>query len=154
MKIVKHITMALSTCFYLGYLPASGTFASLAGIALFYLIRESLLLYFLVISILILGGIFLSTAAEKITGKKDPGCIVIDEVAGMLISLVFLPFDLRLVVLAFIIFRILDVFKPFPADRLQALPGGLGVMSDDIVAGIYTNIILQVVLRAASFRGA
>jgi len=79
--------------------------------------------------------------------KKDPGCIVIDEVVGMLIALSFLPFDPKVVLLAFIMFRILDTLKPFPAGRLQNLHGASEVMGDDLVAGLYSNIVLQLILK-------
>jgi phosphatidylglycerophosphatase A len=152
MGIVKRIIMALSTFFYVGYLPAPGTSGSMAGIFLFYIIRGNTRLHLELTLFCLFLGIALSTEAEKITGKKDARFIVIDEVTGMLLSLLFLPYDIRLVVLAFLIFRILDILKPYPADNLQSLPGGLGVMADDIIAGIYTNIILHSVLRLASFR--
>lgn len=99
-------------------------------------------------------GFLLSGRAEKIFNKKDAGCIVIDEVSGMLLSLIFIPYDIKLVIMAFILFRILDALKPFPSDRLQNLTGSIGIMSDDIVAGLYTNIILQVVLRLVSFKAS
>jgi len=151
---MKRIIMLFSSCFGLGYLPASGTFASGAGVLLYYFIKGSPFSYGILTSALIVAGVWLGTRAEKILGRKDPGCVVVDEVAGMLLALAFLPYDLRLVILGFIVFRILDVFKPYPADKLQELPGGLGVMADDIIAGLYTNIILQAVLRLASFRGS
>lgn len=86
--------------------------------------------------------------------KKDASCIVIDEVCGMLLSLIFLPYNIKIVVLAFILFRILDALKPFPLDRLQRLKGGPGIMADDLVAGLYTNIILQIVLKLVSFKAS
>jgi phosphatidylglycerophosphatase A len=152
MKIGGRIIMALSTFFYLGYLPVSGTVASLAGIFLFYLIKGNAPLHLGLTLLLILLGLLLAGPAEKIAGKKDAGCIVIDEVSGMLLALLFLPYDIRLLISGFILFRILDTLKPYPADRLQDLEGGIGIMSDDIVAGVYTNIILQLVFRLASFR--
>lgn len=79
---------------------------------------------------------------------------MIDEVSGMLLSLIFIPYDIKLVIMAFILFRILDTLKPYPLDRLQNLAGSIGIMSDDIVAGLYTNIILQVVLRLVSFKAS
>lgn len=79
---------------------------------------------------------------------------MIDEVSGMLLSLIFLPYDIKLVIIAFILFRILDTLKPYPLGRLQNLAGSIGIMSDDIVAGLYTNIILQVVLRLVSFKAS
>ena len=97
-------------------------------------------------------GFLLTGRAEKIFNKKDARCIVIDEVSGMLLSLIFIPYDVKLVIMAFVLFRILDTLKPFPSGRLERISGSMGIMSDDIVAGLYTNIILQVVLRLASFK--
>ena len=92
-------------------------------------------------------GLATSGRTEKLLNKKDPGCIVIDEVAGMLIALSFIPDNFRIIFLAFLIFRILDTLKPFPAGRLQHLRGSVGVLADDIIAGIYTNILLLLILR-------
>lgn len=142
----------LSTFFYVGYLPLiPGTFASVAGLFLYYLVKGSVIIYAAVTVFLTITGFLISSDAEKIFKKKDARYIVIDEVCGMLLSLAFLPYDLKLVVIAFFIFRVLDTVKPYPAWRLQELKGGLGVMSDDVVAGLYTNIILQIVLRLVSF---
>ncbi|MFA5200687.1 MAG: phosphatidylglycerophosphatase A, partial [Candidatus Omnitrophota bacterium] len=103
--------------------------------------------------IVILLGLSLSGGAEKLFNKKDPSRVVIDEVAGMLIALAFMPLDLRIIVLGFILFRIFDTIKPYPADKIQNLHGAVGIMADDIIAGIYTNIVLQVVLNLARARG-
>jgi phosphatidylglycerophosphatase A len=147
------IVKTLSTFFYVGYLPLiPGTFASIAGIVLFYLVRESCFLQILLTLFLIILGFFISGKAEKVFAAKDSRFIVIDEVSGMLLSLLFIPYDIKLIVMAFILFRILDTFKPYPADKLQNLSGSAGIMSDDILAGLYTNIILQVVARFASLR--
>ncbi|MFA5145482.1 MAG: phosphatidylglycerophosphatase A [Candidatus Omnitrophota bacterium] len=147
------IIKTLSTFFYVGYLPfIPGTFGSMAGILLFYFIRNSPLAYALTTLFLIILGFLVSGEAEKILNKKDPRCIVIDEVCGMLLALMFVPYDIRLIVIAFVLFRILDSLKPFPAGRLQDLKGGPGVMLDDIVAGLYTNLILQALLRLAVFK--
>ncbi len=151
----KFTVKILSTFFYVGYLPlVPGTFASMAGIGLFYLIKSNPFIYVLsTLSIMVLG--FLITGeAERIFGSKDARCIVIDEVGGMLLSLMFIPVDTRVVIIAFIVFRILDTFKPYPAGTLQYLRAGPGIMCDDIVAGLYTNIILQIVLRFTSLRGS
>lgn len=97
-------------------------------------------------------GFLIAGQAERIFNKKDARCIVIDEVSGILLSLIFIPYDIKLVITAFCLFRILDAIKPYPADRLQRYKGSIGIMSDDILAGLYTNIILQLVLRGISFR--
>lgn len=151
-KISKFLTVALSTFFYVGYLPfIPGTFGSLAGILLFCLIKGSVLGTVALAFFLLISGFLLAGEAEKIINQKDARCIVIDEVSGMLLSLMFVPYDLKLVALAFLLFRILDSLKPYPAGLLQELRGSAGIMSDDIIAGLYTNIIIQLVLKLASF---
>ena len=149
----KFIVKLLSSFFYIGYLPLiPGTFGSLAGIALFYLLKNNPVHYAAGLSVLILLGFLVSGPAEKIMQKKDPPYVVIDEVCGMLVSLLLLPYYIKLVIIGFFIFRILDTLKPYPATLLEKLHGGLGIMSDDLLAGLYTNIILQVVVRLTSLR--
>jgi phosphatidylglycerophosphatase A len=149
----KFIIVTISTFFYVGYLPfIPGTFGSLAGLLLVYLIKGNIIFYVLVTLALLNLGFLVTTEAEEILGRKDARPIVIDEVCGMLIAFLFVPCDIQLVIIGFFIFRLLDTVKPPPSDRLERLKGAIGVMSDDIVAGIYTNIILQVVLRLATFR--
>lgn len=153
MKIRQEIIKVISTVFYAGYLPLiPGTFGSFAGIVVYYLIKNNIFSFLFFTILITIVGFFVTGEAEKIFRKKDASFIVIDEVSGMLLSLLFLPYDLSLVVIAFFLFRILDTLKPFPAGRIQSLKGSLGVMSDDIIAGLYTNIILQVVLRLTSFK--
>jgi phosphatidylglycerophosphatase A len=115
-------------------------------------LHQSAFLYIGSLLILILLGFLVCGEAEKIFNKKDARYIVIDEVIGMLLSLMFVPYDIKLVIIAFFLFRLLDTLKPYPAGRLQEIKGSIGVLADDIIAGLYTNIILQVVLRFASFR--
>jgi phosphatidylglycerophosphatase A len=129
-----------------------GTFGSLAGLGVYYLAKDRIIIYLAATSCLIILGFLVSGRAERIFNKKDYRGIVIDEVCGMLLSLLFIPYELKFVIIAFFIFRLMDTVKPYPAGRLQDLKGSLGVMGDDIVAGIYTNIILQVVIRLASFK--
>lgn len=119
---------------------------------MFFMIKDNILTCILTILILLILGFIFSGRAEEEEGRSDPPCVVIDEVCGMLLSLLFLPYNIKLVILAFIIFRILDTLKPYPVGRLERLKGSMGIMSDDIVAGLYTNIILQVVVRFASFK--
>ena len=142
-----------STFFFVGYLPLiPGTFGSIAGVVIFYLFSGgSRPGYFLFIACVAILGLLSSGKAEKLLHKKDPGCIVIDEVMGMLIALSFLPAEPKIVFLAFLIFRILDTLKPFPAVRLQNLHGAIGVMGDDLVAGIYTNAVIHLILKLNSF---
>ena len=148
-KMGDFLVKATSTVFFIGYLPlVPGTFGSIAGVGLFYLLKGATsLTYFLFISGIIALGLMTSGQMEKLLNKKDPGCIVIDEVAGMLIALSFMPYDFRIVFLAFLVFRILDTLKPYPAGRFQYLRGSLGVMTDDLIAGVYTQIVLLLVLK-------
>lgn len=143
-----------ASVFFIGYLPLMpGTFGSLAGAGLFYLLKGAdAVSYFLVILCITLLGGLSSGRMERLLNKKDPGSIVIDELMGMLVALSFMPHDLRIVILAFFIFRIIDTLKPYPAGRLQSLHGSLGVMGDDLIAGLYTNIVLQAILKLSSFK--
>ena len=148
-KVSSFCVKVISSVFFIGYLPLiPGTFGSIFGVGLFFLFKNaSSPGYFLFILAVIVLGLATSGPTEKRLNRKDPGCIVIDEVAGMLIALSFMPYDFKIVLLAFLFFRILDTLKPFPATWLQNRHGSLGVMSDDLVAGIYTNIVLQVILK-------
>lgn len=146
-SLIKIIT----SFFYVGFLPfIPGTFGSLAGLILFFGVKNYIPVYILIILALSALGLLYCGKAEQIFNKKDPRFVVIDEVVGMLLSLVFLPFDLRLVVLGFFLFRLLDTLKPYPACVFERMHGGIGIMGDDIVAGIYTNIVLQVFWRLIS----
>jgi len=155
MKLSKIIVKTVSTFFYIGYLPLiPGTFGSLAGLCVFYLIKNDPFVYMLSTCFLIVLGFLISGQAERIYNRKDARCIVIDEVSGMLLSLMFIPYDIRLVIVGFFLFRILDALKPYPAGSLERFKGSIGIMSDDIVAGLYTNLILQVILSSTSFKAS
>jgi phosphatidylglycerophosphatase A len=150
---MNRILKILSTFLFVGYLPIMpGTFGSLAGLLLFYCVKDSWgLTLSLALSVTALGFL-ISGKAEKLFGRKDPSCIVIDEVSGMLLCLLFVPHDIKYVIAAFFLFRIFDTLKPFPAGRLQVLKGSLGIMIDDIIAAIYAGVLLQVVFRLAAFK--
>jgi phosphatidylglycerophosphatase A len=142
---MKRIALSIATCGYLGYAPlAPGTVGSAAGVALFYAIRAtgSATLEIATILVLLIAGVWSATIAEEHLGL-DPGPVVIDEVAGMLITLALLPVNVTGVIVAFVVFRILDVVKPWPAGRFESLRGGLGVMADDAMAAIYGNLIMR-----------
>ncbi|MBP7836356.1 MAG: phosphatidylglycerophosphatase A [Candidatus Omnitrophica bacterium] len=151
----KFLVKTVSTFFYVGYFPLiPGTAGSVAAIFLFFLIKNNPLTYLAILLILLILGFLVSGAAEKIMRKTDPPCLVIDEVCGMLIGLLFLPYDIKLVIIAFLIFRILDTLKPYPISSFEKLKGGWGIMSDDIIAGLYTNLILQAVVSVTSLSAA
>lgn len=151
----KPLVRLLSTFFYIGYLPfIPGTFGSLAGIIIFIVTQGNNLPHLLLTLSIIIIGFWVSGKTEEVMGRKDPPCVVIDEVCGMLVSLLFIPYDPRILIIAFIFFRILDTLKPFPSGRLERYKGGIGIMADDLIAGVYTNLILQVVLRLSSFKAS
>lgn len=93
--------------------------------------------------VVVLLGLWAGSRVERVLGRKDPGLIVIDEVAGMLLSVILLPHTITVLVTAFVLFRVFDVWKPFPARESQALTGGMGVMVDDLIAGIYTLVLVM-----------
>ena len=131
---------------YVGFFPiAPGTAGSAAGVVLFLLLRylgATQLELPLAVTMFVLG-VLLGTEAEQALGSIDPGPVVLDEVMGMLLTLAFIPVNWMGLALGFVLFRALDVWKPFPVGRLEQLPGGLGMMADDAMAGIYANVLLQ-----------
>ncbi|MCU7495146.1 MAG: phosphatidylglycerophosphatase A [Ignavibacteria bacterium] len=139
----------LGSGFYTGYIPfAPGTFASLAALILYYLIPGFELPYVLIPMIVVFAaiGIKAGDRFEIMYGKKDPSQCTIDEVVGMWISLLFLPKRLNYVILSFIIWRIFDIIKPSPARNAEKLPGGLGIMLDDIIAAVYSCILVHLII--------
>jgi len=143
-KKIKFIT----SFFYLGHSPfMPGTMGSLGGLIVYFLVKNNEILYGFTIIFLFFLGVLFAGEAEKIYKRKDPRMIVIDEACGMMLALFFVPSTIFSVVLGFFLFRIFDILKPPPARRLEHLTGSLGVMFDDLVAALYTNIILQIVTR-------
>jgi phosphatidylglycerophosphatase A len=142
----------VATCGYLGYVPiAPGTFGSAAGLALFAAIRwtGSSGLELAVIVVLLAIGVWSGNVAEKHFGGVDPAPVILDEVAGMLITLALIPVNVPGAIVGFLLFRLLDVVKPWPANRFEALPGGLGVMADDAMAAVYGNVAMRILVAMA-----
>ena len=139
----------MATGFYIGTVPvAPGTLGSLIGLPLcLFLSRLTFLQSVLIILVFILFAVGIASAAEKILKQKDPGQIVIDEIAGLLVTFAGLPFNLKTALAGFIIFRLFDILKPFPIRILdKRMGGGSGVVLDDVVAGIYGNLFLRLVI--------
>jgi phosphatidylglycerophosphatase A len=137
----------LATGCGIGCLPkGSGTFGTFLGIPLAYGVSLLSLPKAVIATLLIIVlSILIAHNAEKMLKKKDPGIVVIDEIAGMLVTLSGLGIDWTVVILGFIFFRILDIFKPFPISWLDLkVSGGLGIVADDIAAGVISNIILRI----------
>lgn len=142
----------VATCGYLGYVPiAPGTFGSAAGLLLFAAVRwsASTTLELALIVFLLTIGVWSASVAERHFGAVDPGPVVLDEVAGMLITLALIPVNVTGAIVGFFLFRALDVIKPWPANRMEALPGGLGVMADDAMAAVYGNVIMRLLIVVA-----
>lgn len=143
---MNRLGLFIATCGYVGYVPlAPGTWGSAAGLLLFYAIRASgsMVLEIAVIAAVLALGIWSGTVAERHFGRTDPGPVVVDEVAGMLITLALLPVTLTGAVVGFLLFRVLDIVKPWPSRGFEALPGGLGVMADDAMAAVYANLLMR-----------
>ena len=135
---LRRAALLFATAFGTGYSPvAPGTAGSAVALVILWLVpfsRVGLVAFFIVVT---LAGTWAAHVAEASLGEKDPGAIVIDEVAGMTLSVLALPLTIPVLLTAFVLFRVFDVVKPFPAGRAQALPGGFGVMVDDLIAGLY-----------------
>jgi phosphatidylglycerophosphatase A len=154
MNFGQRAVVLLATGFFIGNLPfAPGTFGALIGLPICFLLsRLNIVLAVVSTLLFILLAIGLASAAEKILKKEDPAKIVIDEIAGLIVTFVGLPFNLSTATAGFIIFRAFDILKPFPIRTLEKrVAGGLGVVLDDVLAGIYSNLILRLVLFIMGF---
>jgi phosphatidylglycerophosphatase A len=163
-----YLALAIATC-GVGYLPlAPGTWGSLVAVGIYLLVRIGIMSHptdtlpivgpsgflageLLAIGIVILCGIWAASRTEHVLKVKDPGKVVVDEVAGQWIALLPLPLTRIgpwpvLVIIAFLLFRFFDIVKPYPARRLESLKGGLGIMADDLVAGAYAAIVVGVIV--------
>ena len=148
--MIKDFRTMLATFFYIGFLPkAPGSAATLAGVAISYLLMGHTALYILVTVLVTVVGFAVSGQVEEAMGKKDPGCIVIDEVAGVMIAFYALPPTLPVMWTAFFLFRAFDMFKIYPGNKLEGLKGSAGIMLDDLMAGVYTLIVMHLALRLA-----
>lgn len=170
-----YLALAIGTC-GVGYLPiAPGTWGSLVGVGIYLLLQFSTFRFvqllvppnsflawpifiaaeLVLITLITLVGIWAASRTEKLLGRKDPGKVVIDEVAGQLIAL--LPLVPRLdpgwmsILAAFLLFRLFDIVKPYPARRLEGLESGLGIMADDIVAGAYAAVATSIIIAVGLF---
>ncbi|MBI9084530.1 MAG: phosphatidylglycerophosphatase A [Desulfobacterales bacterium] len=131
---------------YVGLIPvAPGTFGTLVGLPLCYLLSKIGPVPALVATAIFIGAsVWIAHRAEAVLDRHDPGCIVIDEIVGMAVTLIWLPFTARTAVAGFVLFRLLDILKPPPVRTLdRKLPGGLGVVMDDVAAGMIANLILR-----------
>lgn len=156
MKPTDYLALAIAT-WGVGYLPLMpGTFGSLVGVGIFLGLTQVATGNALVAVVLVaivavtFAGIWAAARTEDLSNRKDPQKVVVDEVAGQLISLfpltLFARWSIVAVIISFILFRFFDIVKPYPAGRLEALEGGLGVMCDDLVAGVYAAVITSIIV--------
>jgi phosphatidylglycerophosphatase A len=138
--------MLVATGFGAGYGPfVPGTWGSLPGLALTFGLARAAGAWGVAFGAVVVSvcGVWAADRAESLLGKKDPGAVVIDEIAGQMVTLLFLPPNGRVLLTGFFLFRLLDVLKPWPANRLEELPGGSGIMADDLAVAVYGNLILH-----------
>ena len=147
----------LATFFGVGYLrPGPGTYASAITVLLWWALSRFIASAWLIPAAVIasvaitLLGILPSTIVARESGQKDPGFVVIDEVAGQMIALIGVPLAWKYLLASFILFRGFDILKPFPLRRLERLPEGIGIMMDDVGAGVYALILLQLWIHFAA----
>jgi phosphatidylglycerophosphatase A len=149
--VIDRIAYFIATAGFVGRFPvAPGTAGSVAGVAIYALIRFAggWRLEALALVVTFVLGVWSATVAERVLGAKDPGPVVIDEVLGILITFAFLDVNVAGAVTGFALFRAFDVLKPYPAGRLEILPGGLGVMMDDAMAALYSHAALRLLVIA------
>ncbi len=164
------MALAIATC-GVGFMPvAPGTWGSMVGVGIFLLLRflnahffiyaaahnESTLpleafrnmIFLSGLIVLTLAGVWAASRAEILLGRKDPGAVVVDEVAGQLITLLVVPFNVgwETILAGFLLFRAFDIWKPYPIRQLESLPSGLGIMADDVLAGAYAAATLSIVV--------
>jgi phosphatidylglycerophosphatase A len=134
-----------ATVFGVGYCPgAPGTAGTGVGLALFWLLKPETSLHLLLLATIVIVGTVACHYAEMYFGTKDSGQIVIDEVAGYAVSMLFLPMTPGYLIAGFLLFRIFDIFKPPPIRQVErALSGGIGIMADDLAAGVCANLCMQ-----------
>ena len=146
---MTRLAVFIATAGYCGYLPiAPGTVGSAAGLLVYLIVwwTQSPPVEVALIVAIFAAGVWSGTIAERYFGGIDPGPVVIDEVVGMLVTLAFIPVGISGALAGFVLFRIFDIFKPYPAGRFEHLHGGLGMMSDDAMAAMYANLSLRLVM--------
>ena len=146
---MNRLALIIATCAGIGRVPfAPGTFGSIPGILLAVALHRlgNVWIETAVIAVVFAVGVWAATEAERAFALIDPGPVVIDEVLGMLVTLAFIPAGWSAALTGFVVFRIFDVIKPWPANRLEKLHGGFGIMADDAMAGVYANLVLRLVM--------
>ena len=139
----------LATGFYVGNIPlAPGTFGSLLGLPLCFFLTGIPMPAAILAGLLFIGlAVWIADHAAQVLKRKDPGCIVIDEIAGLVVALIGVPFHVATVTIGFVLFRFFDILKPYPIRMIdRRLSGGFGIVADDVVAGIFANITIRILI--------
>ncbi len=147
--MIDRLAYFIATVGFVGRFPvAPGTAGSVAGVFVYFLIRfvDRPGLEAWAIAVTLALGIWSASVVERFLGGKDPGPVVIDEVLGILITLAFLEVNVAGAIAGFVLFRVFDVAKPFPAARLEHLPGGFGIMMDDAMAAVYAHAAMRLLV--------
>jgi phosphatidylglycerophosphatase A len=145
---MKRVALLLATVAGAGYVPrAPGTVGSAAGVLVYFVIAQWRGAWQLaLLGAVVAAGTWAATVAARHFNREDPGHVVIDEVAGQLVTLLFTGVGWGGALIGFLLFRVLDVVKPWPARQLEALPQGYGIMADDLMAGLYGGLMLRLLL--------
>jgi phosphatidylglycerophosphatase A len=145
----ERIALAVATGLGCGFAPvAPGTAGAALGLVAFWpLAALPFPLQAAATLALCAAGVAAAGAVARRVGRHDPGLVVVDEIAGVWVSLLLLPLTPATAAAAFVLFRVMDVVKPWPARQLEALPGGWGIVADDLMAGLYANLLLRAALR-------
>jgi len=147
--MIKRLSLAIASALYIGLIPgAPGTYASIATTLVYFLVvrlTHSVVpsLQLSVVCLISVIGVFTSANVSRNSGIEDPSFVVIDEVAGQLVTFLFLPVSAFNLIAGTFLFRLFDIWKPYPIRKLEPLEHGVGIMADDLLAGVYANIILQ-----------
>lgn len=146
---MNRVAVLLATAAGAGYAPfAPGTVGSAVGVAIYFLTRHwSLSAQAALAVAAIVAGVWAAGVAARHFQREDPSQVVIDEVAGQLVTFAFTGVSVGGIAIGFVVFRILDVIKPWPCGRLESLPHGVGIVADDVMAGLYGNLLLQILIR-------
>jgi len=142
------VQQTIASCAGIGYIKGGGTIAAAVSCLPWYMAQTTgsfeWLAFAITVAVTVLG-IWAAKGVEKDWGK-DSSRVVIDEVAGMMISLLFVPVTIPYIITGFVLFRLLDITKPLFIRKTETLPGGWGVMMDDVLAGVYTNLLLHTIM--------
>lgn len=144
---MKKLILLLATVGGAGKAPvAPGSVGTLAGMVIVYLVHPlPYHIYTITTLVFCLIAVWVASAAATITQRKDPQEVVIDEVAGLLVTMAFHPWSWMTVIVGYVAFRVFDTWKPFPCRRFEKFPSGWGIVLDDVMAGVYANIVLWIV---------